>query len=449
MGKAAGFLLILAGVGTAAYVVPAFDVKEEPRRAAPASSITTASIMPASQPTVSQPPLSQPAASQPAVAQPAPVARAAPQVEPIREQASVAKAKPLVAGASAPIKVENASEPIKVASGAPQRGDQRLALTKEIQRELRRVGCYVGDIDGEWSAETRQGMKTFIDRVNATLPIDQPDHILKTLVSGHPGDACGKSCPAGQTAAANGRCMPSQVIAQSPSQQTKRPADKAVAQARPDRAAPSRDATTPRDSTVQRDIAAVVPAPKVQPQKPASEAVVSSWAPTVVAAAVPPVAVPPAAVPQPRAEARPAELPGRMAVGVGADTEQPVAAPAPKAGSKIVIKRRDGVAAGVPSPAAQMPADVVAAPVAPRQKTAAIPPAEPTVVESESAPAAAPPRPSARKQGQPGVYRVPSAPPRYVGVYVSPPRVYSGYSASSGRGAFGPSIFKRLERDAR
>lgn len=440
MGKAAGFLLILAGVGTAAYVVPAFDVKEEPRRAlpaastgsspvsSPASSMTTASIAPV-----------------PVQAAPQAVApRAVPAAEPVREPVAVAKARPSLAVEPGPVKVDTASEPIKVAAGTPARTDQRLALTKEIQRELRRVGCYAGDIDGEWSSDTRAAMKTFIDRVNATLPIDQPDHILKTLVSGHPGDACGRSCPAGQTAAANGRCMPTQVIAQSQGQHSgqhlKRSADRAPVQARPERT------VAPREAAPAREFAAADPAvkaPKAPAGKPAAEAVVSSWAPTVVAAA------PSVAVPQPRPEARPAELPGRMAVGVGADADSPVAAPAPRAGSKIVIRKREGVAAAAPTPApAAIPAEVVAPSPAPRQKTAAVTPTEPAA-EVEAAIAPPPPRPASRRQGQPGIYRIPSPPPRFVGVYVSPPRVYGGYNSYGGRTAFGPSIFKRLERDAR
>lgn len=415
MGKAAGFLLILAGVGTAAYVVPALDGQEEPRRTAaftpPAASMTTASIAPSSQPAapalVAAPRLVQP-------------------IEPVREPSPV-KAKPPALVDAAPVKVGTASEPIKVASGTPPRSDQRLALTKEIQRELRRVGCYAGDIDGEWSGDTRQAMKTFNERVNATLPIDQPDYILKTLVSGHPGDACGKTCPAGQTAAANGRCMPTQVIAQSPGKQTKRPANKTAA---------------------ARDGAAVEPAPRAQAAPKTTETVVSSWAPTVVAAGP----LPAVAAPQPRPEARPSELPGRMAVGVGADADSPVAAPAPKAGSRIVIKKREGVAAVTPAPAAPVapiPAEATTAPAAPRQKTAAVTPDEPAAEAEDAAPVAAPPRPATRRQRQPGVYRVPPSAPRYVGVYVAPPRVYSGYNTYRGRTAFGPSIFKRLERDAR
>jgi hypothetical protein len=175
-----------------------------------------------------------------------------------------------------------ASEPFKaITTGAVSRSGQQLVLTKEIQRELQRVGCYAGDIDGEWSAQTRAAMKSFVDRVNATLPVDAPDHILKTLVSGHPGEACGKSCPAGQTAGANGRCLPTQVIAQSPRKSA------GTDQPRLARAPATREVATAAAVPVAR-------APAVQRERSGttSEAVVSSWAPTVVAAPVPQFAIP-------------------------------------------------------------------------------------------------------------------------------------------------------------
>lgn len=110
--------------------------------------------------------------------------------------------------------------------------EENLALTREIQRELRRVGCYEGTADGAWDAETRQAIKTFLDRVNAILPIDTPDHILKTLVQGQPGNACGKSCPSGQ-AMSGDRCVPSAIIAQGAPKRTAPQRDAAVGAPKP------------------------------------------------------------------------------------------------------------------------------------------------------------------------------------------------------------------------
>jgi hypothetical protein len=101
-----------------------------------------------------------------------------------------------------------ATAPVK--SGMP--GD-RVALTREVQRELRRVGCYDGEINGGWTPETRKAMQAFMSRVNAKMPVGQPDFILLALVQGHPDTACGIPCPAGQTFANDGRCLPSAVLA--------------------------------------------------------------------------------------------------------------------------------------------------------------------------------------------------------------------------------------------
>ena len=75
----------------------------------------------------------------------------------------------------------------------------RASLVRELQRELRRVGCYDGRLNESWTASTRTAMKAFTNRVNASLPIDRPDHILLTLVRGHQGRACGIACPPRQS----------------------------------------------------------------------------------------------------------------------------------------------------------------------------------------------------------------------------------------------------------
>ena len=64
------------------------------------------------------------------------------------------------------------------------------ALTRQLQSELRRAGCYDGEISGVWTPRTREAMKAFTTRVNATLPVDKPDQILLALVQGHQAVAC-------------------------------------------------------------------------------------------------------------------------------------------------------------------------------------------------------------------------------------------------------------------
>lgn len=90
----------------------------------------------------------------------------------------------------------------------------RQDLVQAIQKELRRVGCYQGALDGDWDIATRKAMKSFIDRVNASLPLAQPDYILLMLVQGHAAKACGAACPIGQGEARDGTCQPSSVLAE-------------------------------------------------------------------------------------------------------------------------------------------------------------------------------------------------------------------------------------------
>ena len=45
----------------------------------------------------------------------------------------------------------------------------RLPLALQLQRELARVGCYDGEINGVWTPTTRQALKAFLDRLNAVL----------------------------------------------------------------------------------------------------------------------------------------------------------------------------------------------------------------------------------------------------------------------------------------
>jgi hypothetical protein len=94
----------------------------------------------------------------------------------------------------------------------PVPGDH-TSLVGELQRELRRVGCYDGALNESWTLATRTAMKTFTNRINAILPIDKPDQILLTLVQGYRDRVCGVACPPGEGLAKDGRCLPNVVLA--------------------------------------------------------------------------------------------------------------------------------------------------------------------------------------------------------------------------------------------
>jgi hypothetical protein len=98
------------------------------------------------------------------------------------------------------------SQPVPMTEGA---------VAIELQQELKRVGCYLGEVDGIWGPGSRRAMTAFIERANALLPVEKPDAILLRLVSAHTGAACGQSCPHGQALDGDGRCLPNAIIAQS------------------------------------------------------------------------------------------------------------------------------------------------------------------------------------------------------------------------------------------
>jgi hypothetical protein len=107
-------------------------------------------------------------------------------------------------------------DPGRSALKSPKPADfaTRVEIVRDLQRELKRVGCYGGVITGIWSPASREAMAEFMDRVNATLPTDEPDYILLTLLQSRSGVACTSACPKGQVLSAQKRCVPEAIAAQ-------------------------------------------------------------------------------------------------------------------------------------------------------------------------------------------------------------------------------------------
>jgi len=87
-----------------------------------------------------------------------------------------------------------------------------LGLVRDLQRELKRVGCYPHEIDGAWTPGTRRAMKDFTDRVNAALPVERPDPAQLFLLQRHPEIVCRETCRLGETSA-DTRCFASSQLA--------------------------------------------------------------------------------------------------------------------------------------------------------------------------------------------------------------------------------------------
>jgi hypothetical protein len=105
--------------------------------------------------------------------------------------------------------------PAADAQAAARTATSREALARDIQIELSRVGCYVGEIDGVWGTGSKRAASIFMDRVNAALPTQEPDVFLLSLLRAENDEICGAACPQGQGLTANGRCVPATLLVQS------------------------------------------------------------------------------------------------------------------------------------------------------------------------------------------------------------------------------------------
>lgn len=215
MAKALGVLLLGTSLGAAAY---GWMLVENPLGSlAPAhiASRAATEAVPAPQPRVIS--SSRPLAPAPVVVAEAPPA------------ATTAAAQN---GANPGVNAVPSPAPVLVPLPRAANEEARRALARDIQSELKRVGCYDGEIDGQWNAPTRKAMGAFNERVNATLPIEAPDFILLTLVQGHAARACGRTCPAGQALSNDNRCLPRALVTKAPAPKHQAPSV-AEAPARP------------------------------------------------------------------------------------------------------------------------------------------------------------------------------------------------------------------------
>lgn len=180
-----------------------------------------------------------------------------------------------------------ASAPFPAATPAPVTSG---VVIRNLQRELRRVGCYSGRIDGDWGPASRFAMAAFTKVVNAALPTERPDVILLSLVRRHAGSACGPSRATPQTVVAatprakvqggvawRARVTPAQPDATAPTTGTTTPPEPPrIAQRSPQLTGAPRivrsDGTHVREVTIARkpDVRAPAVAATIQPHSPFS-----------------------------------------------------------------------------------------------------------------------------------------------------------------------------------
>lgn len=113
------------------------------------------------------------------------------------------------------VTIRRDSAPIlRSGQGGPlERGGDRYEMARQLQRELVRVGCYVGDADGDWGGASKRAMQSFLDRVNAVLPVDEPDPVLLAMLRSQKSGICAGGCRTGEVVGSEGRCIPTGLMA--------------------------------------------------------------------------------------------------------------------------------------------------------------------------------------------------------------------------------------------
>ncbi len=225
MQRLSGVLMVLAGTALGGYMILPSPQKEFPAAvAAPAAAVSVQSAL--ARPTASATNAVKQAKG---IAAPVTSANGTRTFSP----ASPLEAAPAQAAATSTWTTVVTSEPAangRLTSSKPGDATTRAALASDLQRELTRVGCYSGEINGAWTLSSKKAMQAFMERVNASLPADEPDYILLTLVQGHSANACSAGCPAGEIASAGGRCLPQAVVAQAQRKEDRRAAEDRKAQ---------------------------------------------------------------------------------------------------------------------------------------------------------------------------------------------------------------------------
>ncbi|HRN89168.1 peptidoglycan-binding domain-containing protein [Hyphomicrobium sp.] len=176
--------------------------------------------------------------------------------------ALTASVAPVTAGSwkSAVVQVK-ADIPVKT---KPAGEAQKALLARDIQRELQRVGCYVGEIDGIWGAGSQRAVIAFMERVNAILPVDEPDVFMLSLLATESNAVCGTTCPHGQVLSAGGRCLPTTLLAHDDGLEPRLTRGPALA-SRPHRGASEAAAAQETDGAWETVVADATPANRPQP----------------------------------------------------------------------------------------------------------------------------------------------------------------------------------------
>jgi hypothetical protein len=191
MQRLNGLVLIAAGIAwlTHAYVLPPPDrakhLDEITRISMAPDRIARLSPAPRTVPdSARQPPVDDTLTAPASEADPLP-----PPQSPISTWVTVVKADGVPADVTS-VRDSNQNLNVANAPAAAVTGAGSTSIVRDIQRHLRRRGCYSGPISGQWTGATRSAMEVFLTQANASLPADNPDRILLALVKSHRHITC-------------------------------------------------------------------------------------------------------------------------------------------------------------------------------------------------------------------------------------------------------------------
>ena len=83
-----------------------------------------------------------------------------------------------------------ASAPLARPLNAPTPASNSKVRIRELQKALVRAECYGGPISGVWSDATKDAMRSFVQKVNAELPVGRPDDALVALIESNETAKC-------------------------------------------------------------------------------------------------------------------------------------------------------------------------------------------------------------------------------------------------------------------
>jgi uncharacterized caspase-like protein len=79
------------------------------------------------------------------------------------------------------------------ASASAQRSvgpDEPDQMTERVQKELKRVGCYSGEVDGKWGEGTRDALQSFADESNLVLSTSEPTEVALNILGASKEGVC-------------------------------------------------------------------------------------------------------------------------------------------------------------------------------------------------------------------------------------------------------------------